>query len=94
MIFVGELYVAPVVGTRGTSCDISFVVTRVLVPRWHISVATGTTIACPRNKRKSDTLPRPIAKNPIKLIRSRGRALNANNIVARVFANNGIPISG
>jgi hypothetical protein len=55
------------------------------------SVHIGTIVACPIDNMNRLRFPRPTAKNAIKLIRRRGKALKAKISIPRVCASIGIP---
>ena len=77
----------------GTNRATSLKVSRLLdeKKRCRILVINGTITACPMSKIKSAVFPRPMARNPIKLINNRGRDLNAKRSVERIPASIGIP---
>jgi hypothetical protein len=79
----------------GTSWDTSFDSTVLVLPPSTLLatiVSIGTIVACPINSMKSPIFPRPIARNPMKLINKRGRALKAESNVKRISDSTGIPI--
>jgi hypothetical protein len=84
---------SPVDGRRGTSLETSFTVIRYLDGSMacNAAVTTGTRTAWPTNKTKRATFPRPMARNPMKLINNKGRYRKAKRSVERISASIGIP---
>jgi len=81
---------------RGTRLAASFGVTNrpddFVIKECINIVIPGTRIACPIKRINKLIFPRPIARNPTKLISNRGRDANANSIVLRTAASTDIPI--